>query len=453
MLGLSSNALERLNLKSDAEITVSVGVKKAKIKLKEFKNNQDAYSIHRTAIVKFGLMGIHQPLTFFFDEIKRELKAGPVVGVLCSRPVMMHDPEVESLFKTISKTAYETGMVCYFFTPDFVDYDNETISGFIYDSNYKKDWIIQEFPIPDVIYNQVGFITEELRPLYTKLVVDYVKRNKKVKLLNPFGLNDKLVNHNNFVKYPLIKDYLPETIGYKSADTVFYFLQKYGAAYLKPTSSSLGFGVYKISKARNGGYIVEHHVSKIEKCTQTFQHKKELLTRMHPIITAKSYLVQQPIRVIRFKNRLVAFRGHVFKNEKGRWNILIIKAKLGPEAGIITGPLWGGYRATALEILTETFGAQDAAAVIKGIEKCLFNIAGVIDDVYSGQFGELGFDIGVDVDRKIWMIEVNPKPNWNVPPGVDAEECEKNLAEHLLGYCRYLLKLTGLKWSRCSPAG
>gem|GEM_PF-6995250 len=454
MLGLSFNVLERLNLKSDAEINMCIGVKKAKVKLKELRNNLDAYSIHRTTMVRFGLLGIHQPLAFFFDEIKGQLKAGPVVGVLCSRPVMMHDPEVESLFKTISKTAYEAGVICYFFTPDFVNYHSETISGFIYDSNFKKDWIIQEFPIPDVIYNQVGFITEELRPLYTKMVVDYVKKNKSVKLLNPFGLNDKLINHNDFMRYPLIKDYLPETMECKSADAVFYFLQKYGAAYLKPTSSSLGFGIYKITKESNGRYVVEHHVSKTEKFTQTFQDKKELLTGINSIITAKrSYLVQQPICVIHLKNRPVVFRGHVFKNEKGRWDILIIKAKLGPEAGIITGPLWGGYRTTALEILTKTFGDQGAVAAIKEIEKCLFNIAWVIDDIYSGQFGELGFDIGVDVNRKVWMIEVNPKPNWNVPPGVDAQVCEKNLAEHLLGYCRYQLELSGLKWALCSPVG
>ncbi len=69
-------------------------------------------------------------------------------------------------------------------------------------------------------------------------------------------------------------------------------------------------------------------------------------------------------------------------------------------------------------------------------------IAREIDEVHARPFGELGFDIAVDVHKKIWMIEVNPKPNWNLPPGADIKKMEKKMAEHLLAYCRYLLNLS-----------
>lgn len=68
-------------------------------------------------------------------------------------------------------------------------------------------------------------------------------------------------------------------------------------------------------------------------------------------------------------------------------------------------------------------------------------IADGLDRTGPMEFGELGFDIGVDLDRKIWMIEVNPKPNWNLPEGSEKSLLEQKMALHLLGYCRYLLKI------------
>ena len=89
---------------------------------------------------------------------------------------------------------------------------------------------------------------------------------------------------------------------------------------------------------------------------------------------------------------------------------------------------------------------------MQNIQEAVLMIAREIDEVHARPFGELGFDIAVDVHKKIWMIEVNPKPNWNLPPGADIKKMEKKMAEHLLAYCRYLLNLSAYS-SATGPPG
>jgi len=253
-------------------------------------------------------------------------------------------------------------------------------------------------------------------------------------------LRNKLETYRQLSIVDTIRPFLPETADCDCPESIFYFLQKYGAVYLKPIISSLAVGVYKISKDSKG-YIVEHHPSKTEKVLKACGDTKELQEVLKPALEEKPYLAQQPLNLIRYENRPVDFRAHLFKNDLGKWTVLIIKARIGPIAGVVTGPGWGGYRTPAEDILEKIFSREETAAILKNIREAVLAIAWEIDRAHAKPFGELGFDMAVDANKKIWMIEVNPKPNWNLPPGVDIKKMEKKMAEHLLAYCRYLLNL------------
>ncbi|MEW5920323.1 MAG: YheC/YheD family protein [Bacillota bacterium] len=454
MLQLSSAMLQKLNVIPGREVVFSAGSKKSVAAVEKNSADANIFSVDPNTLGKVCLRGINQPLAFFYNKSGNELKIGPIVAILSGIPVMLLDPEVISLYQTIAAAARDAGMLFYIFTPDLIDFENGTVNGFQYGSNSRssKGWVIQEFPLPDVIYNQVGFISNDLKPVYRKLLLDYLKEHAAVKLINPFwALNDKLVTHKNIYNDRQVKAYLPETRQYSSGSDVLALLKKYGAVHLKPTVSSLGRGIYKVSLHENEQFIVEFHQPKGAKITENIYGKVALCDKLQKIISQQPYLVQQSIDLLCYENRPVDFRVHLFKNARGRWDLLAIKARLGPVAGVVTGPAWGGFRLRGDKLLETVFSRGDAGHILREIEAAALTIARVLGRLFAKEFGELGFDMGVSRNKKVWMIEVNPKPNWNVPPEADAAKAEKNLAEHFLGYCRYLLNLNELNVSVGTP--
>ncbi|MDO9535120.1 MAG: YheC/YheD family protein [Bacillota bacterium] len=296
--------------------------------------------------------------------------------------------------------------------------------------------------MPDIIYNQTGYISEELRPFYSRLFLDYLKKNERIKLINPFlALRDKMQNHDLLSSYTAISKYLPDTQNCVSFESFYDFLKKHHSVYLKPIVSSLGLGVYKVSVYGNKEYTVEHHLSQSEKIKKTIKNRKKLSEVFKKIITRQPYLVQETVKLIHYQNRPVDFRIHLFKNKQGEWDILVANARVGPVSGIITSRIWGGCRFSADEILSDVFSTFQGERILNKIEEAVIQIAKVLDELHEKPFGELGFDIAVDEKKEIWMIEVNPKPNWSLPAGIDENPLEEKVAEHLLGYCLCLLNL------------
>ena len=454
MLQLSDAMLEKLNITPGREVVFSCG----SIKFTAVVTNRDTGTncLSRDAhTLNIGcLRGINQPLALFFNERENELKIGPVVAVLSGIPVMFLAPEVVSLYRTIAVAARDAGMLFYVFTPDLINFANGTVNGFYY-SPYAlshNGWIMREFPLPDIIYNQAGFISDELKPMYRKLLLEYLQEHINVKLVNPFlALNDKLATHKILWGDQLAKDYIPETRDCACTADILAMLQKYDAVHLKPCVSSLGRGVLKVSLQDNGSFMIQFHRHTGKKITEIIRGEDALSARLQPLLEQQPYLVQQSIPLIQYENRPVDFRVHLFKNEQGRWECLVVKARLGPVAGVVTGLAGGGFRLAGDKLLGKLFPPAETRLILGDIEATTLMLAQALERLLAKEFGELGFDMGVDGEGKVWMIEVNPKPNWNVPPEVNVVKEEQKLAAHFLGYCRYLLNLNTLSGGLETP--
>lgn len=447
--------LEQLSLTPGQDVVFSAGSKKvtAAVEKNSFHDNVFIAAPHTMDSV--CLRGINQPLAFYYLEQENALKTGPVVGILSGIPVMLLKPEVISLYETMAKDAQQLGILFYVFTPNFIDFNYATVNGFYFRTNRGSDrsgWVMQEFPLPDVIYNQVGYISDDLKPMYSKLLRDYLKRHKAVRTINPFfALNDKWVTYDILSGDRRAAAYLPASAKCNSTFDVLTLLEKYGGVYLKPTVSSLGRDIYRVSAQGRDRFIIESHLRQGKKITDTACCRDALREKLEKIITLRPYLVQQSLDLIRYEDRPVDFRVHLFKDHRGCWNQLAVKARLGPANGVITGPDWGGLRLEGDKLLEKIFSRHDARYILGEIKEATPKLAGALERLYAEEFGEMGFDMAVTGDKRVWMIEVNPKPNWNVPPDADAVEAEKKLVAHFFGYCRYLLNLNAANASVGRP--
>ena len=450
MLHLSADIIESLHLDTDDDVLLSLGDKKIKVKIIKERYRDNSYFVHHSLRSELNLLGVQQPLAFYFKKTSRELKIGPIIGIFISVPVPMLEQVNASLYKIIAGKAFERGAICYFFTPDFVNFNKRIISGFMYRSTpySRQEWSIQDFPMPDIIYNQIGIINPELRPLYGKLMKEYSDNRRTV---NPFlALNDKLVNHNKLQKYSPVKKFLPETMDCTNIVNIFAFLEKYTSVYLKPTASSRGFGVYKVELMSKDEFLIHYHQTNLEKKIH-YLNKRELAEMLELILKEQPYLVQRAIELQQYEERPCIFRVHIFKNAQGRWDIINNTIKLGAVSGVVTGNLWGGYFVAADEHMEKIFGKPASEQILQEMEEAAFKIASAIEKIHNREFGEMGFDFAVDVNNKIWMIEVNPKPNF-LAAVIDKTAIEENLAEHLLGCCRHLLHLKYYRTALGFPA-
>jgi hypothetical protein len=401
---------------------------------------KDRLKISSGLLTELGLDTLNQTLNLCWNKCNNTIKLGPVIGIMISQPIMLLKPWVQSLYLSIAKRALEKGLLIYFFTPDFVDVANETIDGYFHNAFGRRTWTLGKFPLPDVLYNQVGNMSEGLMPSYNDFFNRFINVNNGIKQINPIAMNNKLITYLNLQNYSSAKNYLPDTASFASGKMIQDYMEKYNGAYLKPEASSLGKGVYKISKTTNG-FVMENHISETNKSVVQFDDLSSLINEFQNIPKDEPYIIQQPIKLIHYGKKPMDFRVHMFKNIHGKWDIIGFYGRVGTDDGIVTGRLWGGKRVFAEKILKELYTDDEALEIMRSVENACRELAAILDRLH-GMVGEIGFDIAIDIEKRVWMIEVNPKPNWFLPDDCDGLLLERDLADHLFDYTKYLFRLS-----------
>lgn len=356
MIQLSQSLLGKLNLTPERNVLLTAGIKKVRTIVRQGNFQGDRFLIAPRALVELNMPPIRQPLAFYFNNKTGELKIGPVVAIMSGIPVMLLDPEVVSLYTTIAETASRCGMIFYLFTPDLIDFKAKKAGGVFCKVNHpQKSWALQEFPLPDVIYNQAGFVSDNLKGNYRKLFLQYLHK-WPIKTINPFlALNDKLIVNNRLLNYPPARNYLLPAVACEDLEMVLAFLQKFRSVFLKPTSSSLSQGVYKVSIKGITGYTVECHKPDGKKLLYEYRNDEELAKVLEKIFKTQPYMAQKAVDLIQLDGKPIVFRVHVLKNIQGIWKVLIVKAKLVPVSGIATGFARNTERLPAMDALKKVF--------------------------------------------------------------------------------------------------
>lgn len=63
--------------------------------------------------------------------------------------------------------------------------------------------------------------------------------------------------------------------------------------------------------------------------------------------------------------------------------------------------------------MSKTFGEEKAEEILRECHELAHQTALTLES-HFGRMMEFGLDIGVDVDGRVWLIEVNPKPGREV---------------------------------------
>lgn len=366
-----------------------------------------------------------------------EVQIGPLIGVLSDGPSTSESNPFGSrtgFIKQILKTGSNQSYI-FAFTPKDIYWEDDTVNGYFL--NESGRFFRKRVPLPDVVYNRLPSRRAETSSQINMLRERFIRRRIPFFNWSFFNKSDiyRLLERDSNVNR-----YVPESIMNPTPEQIKEMLERHSLIYYKPNSGSLGNGIYRLSYVPKSGYYARYR-NKGKNALLRFSNFNSLMRTMkvrHGQLL-RGYVAQQGIRLIEIEGCPIDFRFHMHKNGKNQWVVVGIGAKKAGKGSVTTHLKNGGSLLTPDQALSRAFGSR-ADEVLRNAKSVAITLAEAIESHHQHLIGELGFDIGIDKDEKIWMFEANAKPGRSIfkHPSLKAEG--RASVQHILEHCLYLSK-------------
>jgi UDP-N-acetylmuramoyl-tripeptide--D-alanyl-D-alanine ligase len=290
-----------------------------------------------------------------------------------------------------------------YFSPKSVDFENRKIAGYVYRSG---EWKTTVSDFPSVVCNVVGFESEEQARIAERL-------SEKV-LFTSYSIGSKATVYKNIIKYKDFANYLVPTEALLSAKQLIEFIDRHGAAVIKPSSGCQGINVYFINRIR-GAYIVATGAEKVD-------YDARQILEFIAERAREDYIIQPYINCRTKSGNSYDLRLHVQKTSAGRWVVGNIFPRIAEQGSIVCNLARGSYTGELTAFLKREF-EEDYLDIKGSVEQFSLQLAAHMDmiqkELYDEELDELGIDIGLDKAKKIWVYEVNWRPGY--PPSLNLD--------------------------------
>jgi hypothetical protein len=331
-----------------------------------------------------------------------KLIIGPVIGFLLGNHNYLYNPKHMEKYSDRFGVYKNIGGLVYAFTPKSISWERNIVFGLYYNVISSK-WEYGIFPLPSVVYRR-NFHTDQ------KTIERLIKIT-----------NNKLFNSHRFTKFDLYKclskneellKYVPSTEITTDYKQIKSFIDKHKSIILKPVDLSRGRGICLIKKTSTG-YKVSDYRSKEPK--DQLLNSDESLEKF--FINNESffskYLIQKCISLATIDDCRYDIRVVMQKNDKHVWQCTGIECRVGGSQSLVTNISRGGYALSLDEALRKSFKdpTTNYDLLIKQVHQ-LSNKLAIYLDTSDQHFSEFGMDIAIDVDKNLWIIEVNVFPSF-----------------------------------------
>ncbi|MGE5528392.1 MAG: YheC/YheD family protein [Patescibacteria group bacterium] len=337
-----------------------------------------------------------------------DLRLGPVVGVFVNPVAARHAAQGRAGFRLVElmKANEQAGCILYIFSSEDVTWSPPEVNGAYYD-RCRNEWRRRPFPLPDVLYDRGGGFTPAQRPLAA-----YLRRQLNalpgIKRFNGQHYFDKWDLYRRLSRHAPLGNHLPETALYAGREDLEAMLGKYGRVYLKSTLGSNGRDVMRVIAGRDG---YTYNCCRTELQDGSCPDLASLETVIRDFFGRRQTVVQAGIDLLTYQDALIDLRVLAARDAGGAWRIVGMPVRVARAGCAVTSTRSGSTVHRFLEffrtmLLYDEARLEDLRA---RIEEIVFMAIRAIEDEYGG-FGELGIDLGIDRQDKIWFIEANAKP-------------------------------------------
>ncbi|MDQ7794448.1 MAG: YheC/YheD family protein [bacterium] len=321
------------------------------------------------------------------------LRLGPLVAVLTFRGTSgwRWGPQTPFVL-AVTRRGGSAGVVAYLLMPGRIDWENLTARG-----TYRQRgrWRGAVLPLPDVVYDRVSSRRHEGLP-------EVAEARRRLAEVVPAGyfppsFLGKLEAHNLLASSPRLAPYLPATEPF-SVDNLERMLSQYRVVYLKPDGGSLGRGIIRVRRLPGGrvAFRFARRGGGRARSPQALANRLKTLGQ-------RPYLIQQGVPVATCGGRVYDVRVLAQKNSQGRWRVTRHYARVARRGRVVSNISRGGTGLGTWRVVRDAGARQTILQLGQDVPPAL--------EAALGQpLGELGVDLGVTRDGRVFIIEVNAKP-------------------------------------------
>jgi glutathione synthase/RimK-type ligase-like ATP-grasp enzyme len=432
---LSEALVKKWKIPVQTTLTLRFGSARHEVKVVPLQQS-GVLRINDSIAAKWGLSH-GSPLCLQYKSTNRTIHIGPLIGVMISR-VYSGAPDrpfgaITAFCRELDDACRLYGAAVYFVTPDDLSGHGDTVRGW----HYAGRWIKQSFPIPNVIYNRLTSRKLENRANVQQFL-RHAKTQHHAALFNEKYLNKTEV-FDALRKETGLQIYLPESYLLKNSQMFKTMCTKYSSVFLKPITGSLGKGIIRIKRQTDGSYIC-HFTNLGGARKQTYSHLSQMISALSGKIKQQRYQIQQGIPLISVGGRPVDFRALVQRDEAGQWSITSIVARIAGNHHFVSNLARGGSLSTVKEALARSNSTAASSSGAMKLRRAALAIAKGIEAQVPGHFAELGVDLALDMQGRVWLIEVNSKPSKDDNTPLSTDKKLRPSVKQLVQYSRYLAK-------------
>ena len=359
-----------------------------------------------------------------FNRVRQPLialKEGEKSSFMITIGMLHYRKDPEKVFKTYmyAAAAKMEGVNFFYFTPGRVNLELKQIKGLFYENG---KWIEREVSYPDVIFNAGGTLTTKQDE-----IVDVLQKEIPY-TSHPIG--DKMSVYKRIKKSGQFTQYLIPSEKLMRETNIFLYLNKYKSIMIKPLSGAKGEGIIYVEKQDKNfllktGEIEQHY---------TEQELKVWIDEL--LLLDEMYLVQPFIHSKTKTGLSYDLRLHVQKDGQGKWILTTIYPRIA-SCGVISNLSLGGYTSYLPDFLKLQFD-EEYYNVQRYLEVFAIQFSTHFDSLYDEPLDELGIDVGLDENQKIWIYEVNWRPGTPV-----LFYLEMGVVKRMIQYAVYLAQQSG----------
>lgn len=205
------------------------------------------------------------------------------------------------------------------------------------------------------------------------------------------------------LKHRRLRRHIPRTVPFNRKN-LRMMLSTYPTVYFKPTGGTGGFGIIRIKRMARG------YQTKLNTVKSTSPTQGHLYKNLSRFSGTESYLLQKGIQLAKTKGKPFDIRVMVQKTNEGKWISTAICTKIGKPDKVATNYHQGGRLGNLRQTLVGAGYEHDSILRKEAALKRLGVTVGKSFDHYRSGFRELGLDVALDTEGKLWILEVNTRP-------------------------------------------
>lgn len=315
-----------------------------------------------------------------------EVTVGPVVGLLLGDRILR--PGMTRGLGHLQAVYPHTGGLVILMSPGGVARTGNWTRGLFYRPQEGRYEAARRLPLPAALRRPA--------PTAPAMAARFMEQGMRV---FPYRHLSKWDQYRLARQDPVLRPHLPETARVEGPEDVTRMLERHGTVVLKPAASSRGRGISFVRQTGQGRELVPGgRTAETVACPPG---------DWQAAIQPGQYLCQQAIPLAEVEGRPFDIRVQIQKDGSGRWTCSGMACRLAREGSLLVNLGQGAEPLRLEEALARSFGdalppadvRREAARLALRVGRCM--------DGGQAHLGELGTDLALDRQGRLWFVEVN----------------------------------------------